>query len=141
MRILALDYGEKRIGTAVSDALGLTAQGLPTLENKGRQNLFETLKHICREYGVKELVIGLPVNMNGTRGPKAKQVLELAPELEKAIEIPVRTWDERLSSRQAQRLMVDEGLSRAQQKKQSDRLAATLILQSYLESKRTKGQA
>ncbi len=138
MRILALDFGEKRIGVAVSDPLGFSAQGLETIENKGKQRVFEALKKVCREFDAQELVIGLPINMNGTLGPKAKQVLELVPELQSSLGIPIKTWDERLSSRQVGRLMVEEGLSRAKQKQHSDQLAATLILQGYLESKRTK---
>lgn len=138
MRILALDFGEKRIGAAVSDPLGFTAQGLETIENKGKQNVFQALKELCRETNAEEMVIGLPVNMNGTVGPKAKQVLDLVPELQKELGIPVSTWDERLSSRQALRLMIEEGLSRVKQKKQSDQLAAMIILQGYLESKRPK---
>jgi len=133
---LGIDFGEKRIGLAVSDPLGFSAQGLETLENKGRKNILESLSLICREYEVKEVVIGLPINMNGTMGPKSKEILELVPELEKTLQVPVKTWDERLSSREAGRLMIEGGLSRQKQKKHSDRLAATLILQGYLESRR-----
>jgi putative Holliday junction resolvase len=137
MRVLAIDYGEKRIGLAVSDLLGFTAQGIQTLENlKNREKTLERLAQICKENGVAEAVIGLPVNMNGTLGPKAKEVLELIPELEKTLQIPVKSWDERLTSRQAGRLMIEGGLSREKRKKQSDQMAAILILQSYLESKR-----
>ena len=133
MRTLGIDYGEKRIGLAVSDPLGFTAQGLETLENKGRKAVFEALSKVCRDYTVKEIVIGLPINMNGSIGPKAKEVLEWVPEAEKALGIPVKTWDERLSSREVGRLMIEEGLSRKKQKQHSDRLAATLLLQSYLD--------
>lgn len=136
VRILALDYGEKRIGLALSDPLGFTAQGQETLENKGKENLKIALRKICQASDVSEIVIGLPVNMNGTSGPKAQQVLALVPELKEALGLPVKTWDERLSSREAGRLMIEQGLSRARQKKHSDRLAATIILQGYLESKR-----
>lgn len=138
MRILALDYGEKRIGVAVSDPLGFTAQGLETIENKGKERVFQALQKICKELGVNEMVVGLPMNMNGSIGPKAQEVLKLVPEFEKTLGIPVTTWDERLSSREVGRLMIEEGLSRAKQKKQSDELAAILILQGYLESKRLK---
>ncbi len=98
--------------------------------------MLESLSKICKEYHVKEVVIGLPINMNGSLGPKAKEVLELVPEIEKHTGLPVKTWDERLTSREAGRLMIEEGLSRDKQKKNSDRLAATLLLQNYLESKR-----
>jgi putative holliday junction resolvase len=136
MRILAIDLGEKRVGLAISDPLGITAQGLETLEMKGTKDLLAKLSVLCKERGVCEIVIGLPVNMDGSHGPKAKQVETLAPELEKAAGVPVRTWDERLTSRQAGRLMIEQGLSRHKQRMGSDRMAATLILQSFLETKR-----
>ncbi len=136
MRILGIDFGAKRIGVAVSDPLGFTAQGIQTLENKERKKMFEDLAGLCREYAVSEVVIGLPINMNGSMGPKAKEILDLLPELEKALGVPIKTWDERLSSREVGRVMIEQGLSRQKQKKHSDQLAAILILQSYSESKR-----
>lgn len=136
MRILGVDYGEKRIGLAVSDPLGFTAQGLETVLNTGKTKFLGALKKTCEDCSIGEIVIGLPINMNGSIGPKAKEILELVPQIEAALNIPVKTWDERLSSRQAGRLMIEQGLSRQKQKQTSDRLAATLILQSYLEFKR-----
>lgn len=136
MRILAIDYGTKRIGLAVSDPLGFTAQGIETLPNTGIKNVLESLKKTCRDYSVKEVVIGLPINMNGSHGPGAQEILKLAPELEDHLGVPVKTWDERLSSKQVGRLMIEQGLSRKRQKESSDRLAATVILQNYLESQR-----
>ena len=136
MRILGIDLGEKRVGLSISDPLGFTAQGIRTLEIKSKKDLVKGLAELCREYAIDEIVIGLPVNMNGSYGPKAQQAMTLIPELEAALKVPVRTWDERLTSREAGRLMVREGLSRQKQKMNSDRLAATLILQNYLESKR-----
>ena len=138
MRILGIDFGEKRIGLAVSDPMGMTAQGLPNLENKNKKYMLAELEKLCKEREVDELVIGLPRNMNGSFGPKAVQVQELIPELEKALGLPVIAWDERLTSREAGRLMIEQGLSRKRQKEESDRLAATLILQNYLEFKRMK---
>ena len=138
MRILGVDFGEKRIGLAVSDPMGITAQGLPTLENKGKKQMLVELEKICRAQGADELVIGLPRNMDGSFGPKANEIQALVPELEQILKIPILTWDERLTSRQAGRLMIEQGLSRRKQKQSSDRLAATLILQSYLEFKRVK---
>lgn len=136
MRTLGIDFGEKRIGIAVSDPLGYTAQGIETLENKERKKVLEALARLCRDYEVSEVVIGLPINMNGSVGPKAKEILELLPELEQAFGVPVKTWDERLSSREVGRVMIEQGLSRRKQKEHSDQLAAILILQSYLESRR-----
>ncbi len=135
-RILGIDFGEKRIGLAISDPLGFTAQGINTLPHTGLKNVIEALAEVCRQHEVREIVIGLPVNMNGSLGPKAKEILELVPRLEKKLDLPVKTWDERLSTRQVGRLMIEGGVSREERKKKSDRLAAVLILQSYLESKR-----
>ena|SRR3989338_6186557 len=136
MRILGVDFGEKRVGLAISDPLGLTAQGLETIAYVGKMNLLNGLLKVCQDHKVGEIVIGLPINMNGSMGAKAKEVLELVQEMEKRLELPVKTWDERLTSRQAGRLMIAEGLSRKKQKENSDRLAATILLQNYLESKR-----
>lgn len=138
MRILAVDLGEKRVGLALSDPLGFTAQGLETLHVKSKKEVLAGLIEVCKKHDVGEVVIGMPVNMNGSYGPKAVEAQELMPVLEKAVGVPVRSWDERLTSRQAGRLMVEEGLSRQKQRMNSDRLAATLILQSYLESKRMR---
>jgi putative holliday junction resolvase len=138
MRILGIDFGSVRIGLAVSDPLGFTAQGLETIPASPKQKALEAIARICREKAVTEVVVGLPVNMNGTMGPKATETLDWIKKLEAQVGVPVKTWDERLTSRQADRLRVEEGLSRERQKKESDRLAATLILQTYLESKRAR---
>ena len=136
MRILAIDYGKKRIGLAVSDPLGFTAQGIETLPNLNKKQVLADLSKICKDFEVSEIVIGLPINMNGTPGPKAAEITEWIPVLEKELGLPVKTLDERLTSRQAGRLMIAEGLSRKRQKENSDRLAATLILQMFLEMRR-----
>ena len=136
IRILGIDFGEKRIGIAVSDPLGFTAQGLETILNTGPSKVMEALAKVCREYEVSEVVIGLPINMDGSFGPKAKEIMALIPRLEKGLNLPVKSWDERLSTKQAGRLMIEGGLSRERRKQESDRLAAVLILQSYLESRR-----
>ncbi len=136
MRILGVDLGAKRVGLALSDPLGITAQGIETLSVNSKKEMLAGLAEVCKKHAVREIVIGLPINMNGSFGPKAQEVQALVPVLEKTIGVPVHPWDERLTSRQAGRLMVEEGLSRQKQRKNSDRMAATLILQSYLESKR-----
>ncbi|MBI4353409.1 MAG: Holliday junction resolvase RuvX [Candidatus Omnitrophica bacterium] len=141
MRILGIDFGEKRIGLALSDPLGFTAQGIETIPHEGIGFLLERLLRISKEHGVGEAVIGLPVNMNGSVGPKAKEVLEFASQLEKTLGVPVSTWDERLTSRQVERLMDEEGFSSAKKRKRTDRLAAVLILQSYLDSQRNRGKS
>lgn len=136
MRILAIDYGEKRIGLALSDPLGFTAQGLVTLEHTDRSSAVKSLKRLCEEHEVGEIVVGLPLEMNGQAGFKAKEVLEFVSELKKMIPLTVNTWDERLSTRQVTRLMIQQDLSRKKRKEHQDQLAAILILQTYLETKR-----
>ena len=116
MRILGIDFGEKRIGLAISDPLGLTAQGIETLKHHDKGQVLEDLLKICQASGIGEIVIGLPINMNGSIGPKAKEILALIPEMEERLHLSVKTWDERLSSRQAGRLMIEQGLSRQKQK-------------------------
>ena len=136
MRILSIDYGQKRIGLAVSDPLGLTAQGIETIPNQNKKQVMSALLKVCKDFEVSQVVIGLPVNMNGTHGPKAMEIVNLVPVLEKELNLPVKTWDERLTSREADRSMIAGGLSRKRQKQNSDRVAATLILQVFLESRR-----
>ena len=136
VRVLGIDFGTKRIGLALSDPLGFTAQGLETLAVQSKQKTLDYLVKLCKDLGVSEVVVGLPVNMNGTLGPKAQEATGWAEKLREVLNVPVKTWDERLTSRQAGRLMIEEGLSRQRQKENSDRLAAMILLQSYLESKR-----
>ena len=135
-RILAIDFGTKRIGLALSDPLGFTAQGLETLTVQSKQKTLDHLTKLCADLGVDEIVVGMPINMNGTFGPKAQETTGWVEKLREAVKIPVKTWDERLTSREADRLMIETGLSRKRQKQESDRMAATIILQNYLESKR-----
>ena len=137
MRILAIDYGQKRIGLAVSDPLGLTAQGIETIPNLSKKQVMSALLKICEDNKVSEVVVGLPVNMNGSHGPKATEIMNLMPVMEKELNLPIKTWEERLTSRAAGRLMIEQGLSRERQKATSDRLAATLIWQMFLESRRS----
>ena len=127
------------MGLAVSDPLGYTAQGLPTLERKDEAAVFRSLRSLCDEKGVGECVVGLPLKLNGEIGPRAKIVLEWVEELKKHLSCPVRTWDERLTSKEAQKVMIRQDLSRRQQKAKSDELSAILILQNYLEFCRSHG--
>lgn len=138
MRILAIDFGEKRVGLALSDPLGFTAQGFPTIQRKSKRQVIAEILEVIRQNQVSEIVIGLPINMNGTSGFKAEETLRFVRELEEASKMTVKTWDERLTSKEASRLMIEEGLSRQKQRMNSDRLAATLILQNYLEFKRSQ---
>lgn len=133
MRILGLDVGDKTIGVAISDPLGFTAQGVTTIRRKNYTYDIEELKKICDEYGVESIVSGLPKNMNGTLGPQGEKVLEFCEKLKGALNIKIDMWDERLTTVAAHRAMLEADLSRAKRKKIVDKIAATYILQGYLD--------
>jgi len=133
MRILSIDLGDKRVGLAVCDPLGYTAQGLDSFMRKHGASDFEHIRSICREKKVSKCIVGLPLLMNGDVGPKAKETLLWTEELKKNLDCEVISWDERLTTRQVTRLMIDQGLSRQKQKERADQLSAILILQSYLD--------
>ncbi|MEK6634798.1 MAG: Holliday junction resolvase RuvX [Planctomycetota bacterium] len=132
MRILGIDYGEKRIGMAVSDPLGITAQGLPTIERTNIQDDLQKILNVVREKEVREIVVGLPKNMNNSLGEKAQAVLNFVALLKKDINIPINVIDERLSTVRANRAMLEGDLSRKKRKDRVDMIAAQLILQDYL---------
>lgn len=136
LRILGLDFGEKTLGVAVSDPLGWTAQGVETIYRTEENNLKETfmrLKEIITEYQVEEIVLGLPKNMNNTLGPRAEKTLIFKEQLAKKFSLPVHVWDERLSTVAATRSLLEADLSRKKRKKVVDKMAATYILQGYLD--------
>ena len=133
MRIMGLDVGEKRIGIAISDPLGWTAQGHSVLIRKGLNLDLLRLAQICSEYGIERIVLGLPLNMNGPLGPKAAEVKELGQILEQEIGLPIDYWDERLSTVSAQRVLLEGDVSRRKRKQHIDKLAAVYILQAYLD--------
>jgi len=134
MRILAIDYGKKRFGLAISDPLGLTAQGLPTLVSQGRKCDLEKIKEIVGSKGVEKIVVGLPRKMDGTIGQAAKEVLTFVEELRRHLGLPVITWDERLTTKRAEREMISADLSRAKRKSRQDKIAAQFILQNFLDA-------
>lgn len=134
MRILGLDVGDRTIGVAVSDPLGFTAQGVTTIRRKSVEYDLEELKKICKEYQVDTFVVGLPKNMNGTLGPQGEKVMNFCEVLKEAIDIPIKMWDERLTTVAAHKAMLEADLSRAKRKKLVDKIAATYILQGYLDS-------
>lgn len=129
-RILALDAGEKRIGVAISDPLGITAQGLKVLENSPR--VFDEIKEICQKYAVGRIVVGLPRNMDNTLGPRAQWSRQFAEKVARATGLPVDMEDERLTTAAAARVLLDADLSRKKRRRVVDKTAAVLILQSYL---------
>ncbi|MFW6386485.1 MAG: Holliday junction resolvase RuvX [Bacillota bacterium] len=135
MRIMALDYGSKRIGVAVSDSLGMTAQGKGVIT---RSDLREDLKEIANyisEFDVEKIIVGMPRNMDGSHGSRAEKTQQFINFLRNNLELPVETWDERLSSAEAERVLISGDVSRAKRKKVIDQVAAAIILQGYLDSK------
>lgn len=138
MRILALDLGKRRVGVALSDPLGLTAQGLPTIARGGKKALIEAVRGLLETHGVERIVVGLPRNMNGTLGPGAREALAVAEALREALGVPVETWDERLTTVAAERALAEGGVRGAKRRELVDRVAAQLILEGYLESLRAQ---
>jgi putative Holliday junction resolvase len=134
MRILGLDYGEKRIGVAVSDELGLTAQGLTVIERRNRRVDLEALRRLIDEYGVEKIVLGDPVRMDGTRGIQCEKVDRFARILEEAFGLPVLLQEELLSTKEAEEILRTAGAGRKKRKAVVDKLAAVLILRSYLDA-------
>jgi putative Holliday junction resolvase len=134
-RILAIDHGSRRIGLAVTDPLGITAQGLETLQRKNNRADFGRLEKIIREYQVKEIVLGNPLRMSGQEGTQSQKVAEFAEELRKRFQLPVHLWDERLTSAEANRLLRENEVSMKRRVQAVDRMAAVLILQSFMQSR------
>jgi putative Holliday junction resolvase len=134
-RILAIDYGSRRMGLAVSDPLGITAQGLETLERKNKRADFGRLERTIREYQVREIVLGNPLRMSGQEGTQSQKVAEFAEELRQRFQLPVHLWDERLTSAEANRLLRENEVSLKRRAQAVDRMAAVLILQSFLQSR------
>jgi len=134
MKIVGLDIGEKRIGVAVSDALGCTAQGMRVLERRGLDADIEALKTLIRDEKASQIVVGLPKNMDGSMGEGAHKVLSFVQNLEDAVSVPVILWDERWTTAEATRVLLQADLSRKKRRRVIDKVAAALILQGYLDS-------
>ena len=137
MRILGLDYGSKTVGVAVSDPLGITAQGVSTIWRKQENKLCQTLAQIeklVEDYQVERIVLGYPKNMNNTVGERALKSLEFREMLERRTGLPVVMWDERLTTVEANRTLMESGVRRENRKQYLDELAAIFILQSYLDA-------
>jgi putative Holliday junction resolvase len=140
-RVLGLDYGTKTVGVAVSDELYLTAQGLETITRKEENKLRKTLARIeelAKEYGVSEIVLGYPKNMDNSVGERGKAAEEFGERLEKRCGLPVILWDERLTTVESERILIEGGIRRENRKSRIDWMAATLILQSYMDADRGK---
>ena len=143
MRILGLDYGSKTVGVAVSDPLGLTAQAVETIWRKQENHLRQTLARIdelAAEYQVERIVLGYPKNMNNTIGERAEATEQFKEDLERRTGLEVILWDERLSTVEAERILMDTGVRRENRKQYVDKMAAAVILQNYLDSQAHEGQ-
>ncbi|HXW92496.1 MAG TPA: Holliday junction resolvase RuvX [Terriglobales bacterium] len=135
MRVLGLDVGTKTIGLAVSDPLGITAQGLETLRRKNKRSDFDHLEKLIRQYQIGELVVGYPLAMGGGEGKQAEKMRGFAEELGRRFQLPVHLWDERLTSAQANRLLREMEVSIERRRQVVDRMAAVLILQSWMDQR------
>lgn len=133
-RVLALDVGEKRIGIAISDGLGMTAQGIETLTRGDAKSTLDRIRELVRGYDVATIVVGLPFNMNGTKGASAVLVESFIETLKNEFSVKVVTVDERLTTAQSERLLLEADISRKKRKACVDKMAAQLILQTYLDS-------
>jgi len=133
MRILALDYGSKRIGVALCDELGITAQGLATITRKSRARDIEKISGFVEEYNVEKIVIGYPVKLDGTEGIQCEKVSKFAEILSSHLSMPVIKWDESLSTKEAETILIEADMKRKKRKKVIDKLAAAIILQGYLD--------
>jgi putative Holliday junction resolvase len=136
---MGLDMGSKTIGVAVSDELCLIAHGTETIHRQSMNKDLETIAELTRRFDVTRIVVGLPVNMTGTVGVEAKKVLQFVDDMRRTLSVSVITWDERLSTVQAERVLLEAGLSRKKRKKVIDKTAATVILQTYLDAERIRG--
>ncbi|MEG6522496.1 Holliday junction resolvase RuvX [Desulfotomaculum sp. 1211_IL3151] len=134
MRIMGLDVGDKTIGVALSDPLGWTAQGLEVIRRNTLEKDINRLCQIIDEYAVEKILVGMPKNMNATIGPQGEKVLAFIEDLKENIDLPIKTWDERLSTVAAERMLIQADVSRSKRKKVIDKMAAAVILQGYLDA-------
>jgi putative Holliday junction resolvase len=134
MRVLGLDHGTKRIGVAISDETKMIAQPLEFILAHPLENVLARLREIISEKPVELIVVGMPRNMDGTYGPAAEKVREFVDALKQALPVPIRTWDERLTSAQANRMLIAADVSRSDRKEKVDKTAAAILLQSFLDS-------
>ena len=134
MRILGLDYGEKRIGVAVGDEEGLIAQGLPTIIRKTQKHDMEILTNLIKNHSIEKIVIGYPVRLDGSEGIQCEKVNRFAAVLQKTFLLPIVRWPETMSTKDAEEILISSGIRWKKRKNKVDKIAACLILQSYLDS-------
>lgn len=135
MRILAIDHGSKRMGIAVSDELKMIAQPLEFVPAEPADAFFNRLTEIIREKEVELILVGMPRNMDGSYGPAASKVQEFVAALKDKIDVPIKLWDERLTSTMANRILIEGNVRREQRKQKVDKMAAAILLQSYLDGR------
>ncbi len=140
MRVLALDVGSKRIGVAISDPLGITAQGLPTIARSPDGREIEEIAAIVETYRCERVVVGLPRRTDGTCGPEATEVMDFVERLKERIDVPVIAWDERFTTVMAEKALLEADMSRKKRRRVIDKVSAVLILQSYLDSQKPGDQ-
>jgi putative holliday junction resolvase len=138
MRVLAIDLGSKRIGTAVSDGLGITVRPVETIRRSGIERDIARLKFLVEDLEAEAVVIGLPLRMDGSLGDAAESTMRFVERLRKRLNVPVFTQDERLTSYEAEQIMIERGFGRRERRARSDEFAAMLILQDYLSTTKTK---
>ncbi|MFS1513811.1 Holliday junction resolvase RuvX [Chengkuizengella sp. SCS-71B] len=136
MRKMGLDFGDKTIGIAVSDELGWTAQGIEVIKRKSKKEDISRLRTIIKEYDIAEIVLGLPKNMDGSIGERGQLCIQYGETLKTVLELPIHMWDERLTTVSAERTLIEANMSRKKRKQVIDKMAAVLILQSYLDAKK-----
>lgn len=132
-RILGLDVGDKTVGVAVSDLLGLTAQGVTTIRRESNKKDFQAMEELIKEYEAKKIVVGLPKNMNGSLGPQSEKAMKFAEKLKNKFNVEIIYIDERLTTKSAERALIQGNMRRENRKKVIDKVAAIFILQSYLD--------
>ena len=137
-RIMALDVGSKRIGVAVSDPLGITAQGLDTIERRNKRHDLKALGQVFAKYDVREIVVGLPLRLSGAEGIQSEKMRRFADDLHAHFGLTVHLWDERWTSTEANRLLRETDLSIKKRGQAVDRMAAVLILQSWMEAQASR---
>jgi putative Holliday junction resolvase len=142
MRILGIDLGDKRIGLALSDPMGWTAQGLDVIAGAGgTSNDIKRIREVVARHEVEKVIVGLPRNMDGSDGPRAEKARSFAQRLSKSLGLPVELWDERLTTVEAQKRLIEVDMSRARRRQVIDQAAAVLILQNYLDARSRKAKS
>ena len=134
-RILGLDYGKRRIGMAISDESEIIAMPLGVIQVKSQRQVISDLQQVCADKNVEKIVVGMPFNMDGTKGESAARVMLFVKQVVEPISLPSELWDERLSSKAAERVLIESNVSRSRRKEVIDKLAAQIVLQSYLDAK------